>query len=130
MAKSRLRLVDDLNNVVVDSLRGTAARKEESRKKHAAFYHKLKSERDRSYAEKDKAKQLYDDACAEIESIKAKISKSSGDVEKLQRQMDACLLDRDNKKVRRACCCRMCCFDIDSVILLEPVFAVNQRCQC
>ncbi|OAC99873.1 hypothetical protein MUCCIDRAFT_165699 [Mucor lusitanicus CBS 277.49] len=95
---SRLRLVDDLNNVVVDSLRGTAARKEESRKKHAAFYHKLKSERDRSYAEKDKAKQLYDDACAEIESIKAKISKSSGDVEKLQRQMDACLLDRDNKK--------------------------------
>ncbi|GAN08627.1 actin polymerization protein Bzz1 [Mucor ambiguus] len=98
VAKSRLRLVDDLNNVVVDSLRGTAVRKEESRKKHAAFYHKLKSERDRTYAEKDKAKQLYDDACAEIENIKAKISKSSGDVDKLQRQMDACLLDRDNKK--------------------------------
>ncbi|KAL7310474.1 Protein BZZ1 [Mucor circinelloides] len=98
VAKSRFRLVDDLNTVVVDSLRGTAVRKEESRKKHAAFYHKLKSERDRTYAEKDKAKQLYDDACAEIENIRAKISKSSGDVEKLQRQMDACLLDRDNKK--------------------------------
>lgn len=94
-------MVDDLNTVVVDSLRGTAVRKEESRKKHAAFYQKLKSERDRTYAEKDKAKQLYDDACAEIENIRAKISKSSGDVEKLQRHMDACLLDRDNKKVGR-----------------------------
>lgn len=100
VAKSRLRLVDDLNNVVVDSLRGAAARKEESRKKHAAFYQKLKSERDRTYAEKDKAKQLYDEACAEIENIKAKINKSSGDVDKLQRHLDACLLDRDNKKVR------------------------------
>lgn len=98
VAKSRLRLVDDLNNVVVDSLRGTAARKEESRKKHAAFYQKLKSERDKTYAEKDKAKQLYDEACTEIENIKAKINKSSGDVDKLQRHLDACLLDRDNKK--------------------------------
>ncbi|CEP09015.1 hypothetical protein [Parasitella parasitica] len=98
VAKSRFSFVDDLNNVVVESLRGIAVRKEDSRKKHAAFYQKLKAERDKTYADKDKAKQLYDEVCAEIENIRAKISKSSGDVDKLNRQLDSCLLDRDNKK--------------------------------
>lgn len=98
VAKSKLRLVEDLNNLVVDSLRGVAARKEDSRKKHASFYQKLKSERDKTYADKDKAKQLYDEACVEIENIKAKINKSSGDQEKLQRALDAAYTDCDNKK--------------------------------
>lgn len=121
VAKSRLCLVDDLNNVIVESLRGAATRKEESRRKHAAFYQKLKSERDKTYAEKDKAKQLYDDACAEIENIKAKISKSGGDLDKLQRQLDTCVLDRDNKKVPLS--------NVDlywiTKFALEPVFAVD-----
>jgi hypothetical protein len=33
VAKTKLRLVEDLNNLVVDSLRGIAARKEDARKK-------------------------------------------------------------------------------------------------
>ncbi|RCH81688.1 hypothetical protein CU098_006387, partial [Rhizopus stolonifer] len=98
VAKTRLRLVDDLNVQVAESLRLAAVRKEEAKKKHTAFYQKLKAERDKTYAEKDKAKQLYDDACAEIENLKAKTNKSSGDREKHQRQLDAALIDCDNKK--------------------------------
>lgn len=33
VAKSKLRLVDDINGLVVDSLRGVAARKDDARKK-------------------------------------------------------------------------------------------------
>ncbi|KAI8333777.1 hypothetical protein EDC96DRAFT_451084 [Choanephora cucurbitarum] len=83
-AKTRFQFVDELNAQVVESLRGAVVRKEDSRKK--------------SYAEKDKAKQLYDDACIEIENLRAKINKSSGDNEKYQRQLDAALIDCDNKK--------------------------------
>lgn len=36
----------------------------------------------------------------EIESIRAKLNKSSGDQDKLTRQLDAALTDCDNKKVR------------------------------
>lgn len=68
---------------------------------HASFYQKLKNERDKTFFEKDKAKQLYDDACAEIESLKSKLNKSSGDHEKIQRQLDAAYIECDNKKVRR-----------------------------
>ncbi|KAI8996810.1 hypothetical protein BDB01DRAFT_845530 [Pilobolus umbonatus] len=98
VSKTRFKLVDDLNNIVVDSLRGVATRKEDARKKHASFYQKLKNERDKTYAEKDKAKQLYDDACAEIENLKMKLSKSTGDQDKIQRQLDNAIIDRDNKK--------------------------------
>ncbi|KAI9273305.1 hypothetical protein EDC94DRAFT_644570 [Helicostylum pulchrum] len=97
VAKSRLKLVDDLNNMVVDSLRGAAARKDDAKKKHAAFYQKLKNERDKTYAEKDKAKQLYDESCIEIENLKAKLNKT-GDQDKVQRQLENALLDCDNKK--------------------------------
>ncbi|KAI7894598.1 uncharacterized protein EV154DRAFT_542366 [Mucor mucedo] len=97
VAKSKFRLVDDINSLVVDSLRGVAARKDDARKKHAAFYQKLKNERDKTYGDKEKAKQLYDDSCVEIENLKAKLNKS-GDAEKTQRQLDNAYLDRDNKK--------------------------------
>ncbi|KAI8373277.1 hypothetical protein BD560DRAFT_328204 [Blakeslea trispora] len=79
-AKNRLQFVDELNVQVVESLRAAITSKEDSRKK------------------KDKAKQLYDDACIEIENLRNKINKSSGDNEKYQRQLDAALIDCDNKK--------------------------------
>ncbi|KAI8081130.1 hypothetical protein BDF21DRAFT_339095 [Thamnidium elegans] len=78
VAKSRLKLVDDLNNMVVDSLRGAAVRKDDAKKK-------------------DKAKQLYDESCIEIENLKAKLNKT-GDQDKVQRQLENALLDCDNKK--------------------------------
>lgn len=50
---------------------------------HVAFYQKLKSDRDKAYGEKDKAKQAYDDACAEVENLKAKIDRGTGDQDKV-----------------------------------------------
>ncbi|KAI8877427.1 hypothetical protein K501DRAFT_278482 [Backusella circina FSU 941] len=82
IAKGRMKLSDDINSLIVDSLRGLTLRKEDARKKHSAFYQKLKGDRDKTYAEKDKAKQLYDEACAEIENLKIKQSKTSGDQDK------------------------------------------------
>ncbi|KAI7902151.1 uncharacterized protein BX663DRAFT_436127 [Cokeromyces recurvatus] len=78
VAKSRHQFVDDLNNVIVDSLKNVATRKEDAKKK-------------------DKAKQTYDEACMEIENIKTKLNKSN-EKEKLQRQLDAAFLNCDNKK--------------------------------
>lgn len=48
-----------------------------------AFYQKLKAERDRTYQDKDKAKGLYDDSCMEIQNIRNKIAKGTGDQEKV-----------------------------------------------
>ncbi|KAI8971438.1 hypothetical protein BDF20DRAFT_679072 [Mycotypha africana] len=97
IAKIRFRLAEDINDMIVEALRETAVRKEECRRKHAAFYQRLKSERDKTYAEKDRAKQAYDEACLEIENLKAKKARG-GDSEKLQRQIDAATLDCYNKK--------------------------------
>lgn len=65
---------------------------------HSAFYQKLKQERDKTFSEKDRAKQVYDDACLEIENLKSKLTKTS-DQEKVQKQLEAAYLECDNKKV-------------------------------
>ena len=49
-----------------------------------SFYQKLKAERDRTYQDKDKAKGLYDDSCMEIQNIRNKIAKGTGDQEKVR----------------------------------------------
>lgn len=51
-----------------------------------AFYQKLKAERDRTYQDKDKAKGLYDDSCMEIQNIRNKIAKGTGDQEKVLKE--------------------------------------------
>ncbi|KAI8337306.1 hypothetical protein BC941DRAFT_353177 [Chlamydoabsidia padenii] len=79
LAKSRYQLVDDLNAMIIESARATLARKEDAKKK-------------------DKAKQAYDDACSEIESLRIKLNKSTGDNEKVQRQLDHAILECNNKK--------------------------------
>ncbi|KAI8078836.1 uncharacterized protein BX664DRAFT_380965 [Halteromyces radiatus] len=98
LAKSRYQLVEDLNNSITEPAKATMTRKEEAKKKHIAFFHKLKSERDKTYLDKDKAKQAYDDACSEIESVRIKLNKPTGDNEKLQRQLDHAILECNNKK--------------------------------
>ena len=50
---------------------------------HVAFYQKLKAERDKTYAEKDKAKTAYHDACVEIQNVRNKIAKGTGDHDKV-----------------------------------------------
>ncbi|KAI8370561.1 uncharacterized protein BYT42DRAFT_582860 [Radiomyces spectabilis] len=98
IAQCHFKLVDELNGSVVEALKTSAAMKEEARKKHIAFYQKLKSERDKIYSDKDKAKQTYDDACAETENIRAKIDRGTGDQSKHQKQLDQALLDCYNSK--------------------------------
>ncbi|KAI8144182.1 hypothetical protein BJV82DRAFT_608592 [Fennellomyces sp. T-0311] len=99
IAKCHYQLVDELNVAVIEALKATAARKEESRKKHVAFYQKLKAERDKTYAEKDKAKTAYHDACQQIQQLQTKMAtRGTGDQEKYQRQLENAILECNNKK--------------------------------
>ncbi|CAO3624271.1 unnamed protein product [Cunninghamella blakesleeana] len=98
LAKTRYHLVEDLNNCIIEPAKAAAQRKEDAKKKHVAFYQKLKAERDKTYADKDKAKQIYDDSCSEIENIQLKLNRTTGDKEKLQRQLDHAILECNNKK--------------------------------
>ncbi|ORX50447.1 SH3-domain-containing protein [Hesseltinella vesiculosa] len=98
LAKSRYQLVEELNTMIIDSTKQTIARKDDAKKKHVAFYQKLKAERDKTYLEKDKSKLAFDDTCAEIEAIQHKMQKGSGDKDKLQRQLNQAVLECNNKK--------------------------------
>ncbi|KAI8073147.1 hypothetical protein BC940DRAFT_290652 [Gongronella butleri] len=98
LAKSRHQLVDEMNSAIIEATKQTIVRKEDAKKKHVTFYHKLKSERDKTYSDKDKAKQAFDDACTEIESIQHKMLRGTGDKEKLQRQLNHAVLECNNKK--------------------------------
>lgn len=97
IAKNRIAVADQMNQTVVDTLRDVIGRKEELRKKQTMFYQKLKNERDKTFSEKDKGKQLYDDACSEIENLKTKLAKTN-DQEKIQKQLETAYLECDNKK--------------------------------
>ncbi|KAI9268257.1 hypothetical protein BDA99DRAFT_505321 [Phascolomyces articulosus] len=98
ISKCHYRLVDELNSGVIEVLKATAARKEDARKKHVAFYQKLKAERDKTYAEKEKAKTTYHDACMEIQSVRNKMARGTGDQDKYQRQLENVILECNNKK--------------------------------
>ncbi|KAI9250039.1 hypothetical protein BY458DRAFT_34648 [Sporodiniella umbellata] len=96
IAKNRLGVADQLHQVA-ETLREINNRKEEGRKKHTTFYQKLKQERDKTYSEKDRAKQVYDEACVEIENLKSKLNKTS-DPDKVQKQLETAYMECDNKK--------------------------------
>ncbi|KAI9303643.1 hypothetical protein BJ944DRAFT_256666 [Cunninghamella echinulata] len=87
LAKTRFLLVEDLNNCIIEPAKAAAQRKEDAKKK-----------RDKTYLDKDKAKQVYDDSCSEIETIQAKLNRTTGDKEKLQRHLDHAILECNNKK--------------------------------
>jgi len=98
VARTRQQLADDLATAIVDVLKTIANRKEDARKKHVAFYQKLRSDRDKAYTEKDKAKQAYDDACAEVQNLRAKIERGTGDQEKHNRQLEQAIIECNNRK--------------------------------
>ncbi|KAI9492598.1 hypothetical protein BDB00DRAFT_827311 [Zychaea mexicana] len=99
IAKCHYQLVDELNSGIIEVLKATGARKEDARKKHVAFYQKLKAERDKTYAEKDKAKSTYHDACMEIQNVRNKMAKNAGgDQDKYRRQLENVVLECNNKK--------------------------------
>ncbi|RUS22260.1 hypothetical protein BC937DRAFT_89863 [Endogone sp. FLAS-F59071] len=83
IARSRAHFSEKLTTQVSDNLKIIAAKKEEARKKHIAFYQKLKADRDKSYNDKDSAKKAYDDSCEELETLRAKIDRTGDYPEKV-----------------------------------------------
>ncbi|KAI9284157.1 hypothetical protein BC943DRAFT_326454 [Umbelopsis sp. AD052] len=98
VARTRQQLSEDISSGIVDVLKAVAIKKEEARKKHVAFYQKLRMDRDKAYGEKDKAKQAYDDACAEVENLRAKMDRGTGDQDKVHRQFEQAIVDCHNAK--------------------------------
>ncbi|KAJ3107447.1 hypothetical protein HDU97_004043 [Phlyctochytrium planicorne] len=67
---------------------------------HIAFSQKLISERDKFYAEKDKSKKDYDDACDSVESLKAKHDRTTDQrvKEKLKKAWEDEIMDLNSAK--------------------------------
>ncbi|RUP43324.1 hypothetical protein BC936DRAFT_137340 [Jimgerdemannia flammicorona] len=97
IARSRALFCDKLTTNVTDNLKVIAAKKEEARKKHIAFYQKLKADRDKAYTDRDSAKKAYDDSCEELENLRTKMDKT-GDTDKLKKQEEQIIMDRHNNK--------------------------------
>ncbi|KAJ3218086.1 hypothetical protein HDU67_006644 [Dinochytrium kinnereticum] len=70
-ARAHLTLSNTLSQSISERLKTLSTKREEGRKK------KLVTERDKFYAEKDKAKKIYDDACDSVEGLKAKHDRTS-----------------------------------------------------
>ncbi|KAJ3289766.1 hypothetical protein HDU79_003814 [Rhizoclosmatium sp. JEL0117] len=99
-SKAHLAHAEALVDVVCEKLKSLIAKKDDARKKHMGFSQKMMNERDGVYAEKDKAKKKYDDACEAVESIKAKYDRASDDKsrEKYKLGWHQEILDMNNKK--------------------------------
>ncbi|KAM3583577.1 Protein BZZ1 [Umbelopsis sp. WA50703] len=98
VAKTRHQFAEDLATGINDVLKTVAGKKEEARKKHVNFYQKLRSDLDKAYAGKDKAKQAYDDACVEVENLRTKLERGTGDQEKYNKHLEQAIIDRNNAK--------------------------------
>ncbi|TFK23395.1 hypothetical protein FA15DRAFT_670509 [Coprinopsis marcescibilis] len=70
---------DALSTQVVDVLKVLERRSEEVKKKEAAHYQKLLSDRDKVYGDRLKSKQKYDEDCLEVESTRAKQNRATDD---------------------------------------------------
>ncbi|KAN0059693.1 Protein BZZ1 [Thecaphora frezii] len=70
-----LHLATDLEKVSGEMM-ASGKRREEIRKKHTTYATKLLADRDRIYAEREKAKSKYDDLCREVEAHRQKKEKA------------------------------------------------------
>ncbi|CAG8434589.1 6981_t:CDS:10 [Ambispora gerdemannii] len=100
IAKDRHSLSEILSTAVVDRIKGVASKKEEFRKKHMIFAQKLVSDRDKIYAEKQKAKSRYDESCVEAQSSLQKQERAPDEktLEKLKKQSIQDEVDMKNNK--------------------------------
>ncbi|KAL8279836.1 hypothetical protein RQP46_007686 [Phenoliferia psychrophenolica] len=89
-AREHLALADSLSHKVADALTTGAAKFEGVRKKHHSFAKALLAERDRTYSEREKAKQKYFDACDALEQARQKKSQAKDErsIEKASRAYD------------------------------------------
>ncbi|KAJ3042319.1 hypothetical protein HK097_002069 [Rhizophlyctis rosea] len=99
-AKAHLTLSDSLLHDICEKLKTFANKKDEARKKHITFSHRLLAERDKIYEEKDKAKYKYDMSCDAVEAAKQKHNRAPDDksAAKLKRSWHQEIVDLNNNK--------------------------------
>ncbi|KAJ3332582.1 hypothetical protein HDU76_013759 [Blyttiomyces sp. JEL0837] len=99
-SKAHSTLADALSTNVCEQLKQLTMAKELARKKHLQFAQKLVTERERVYAEKERAKRIYDDACDIVEADKTRHDRAVDDKtqEKLKRQWHNDILELNNHK--------------------------------
>ncbi|KAK4056390.1 Protein BZZ1 [Microbotryomycetes sp. JL221] len=112
-AREHATLADNLDKLVVNPLKAAGAKLETVRKKHHNFAAKLLSERDDTYAERDKARSKYFEACEAVESARQKKASASdrhadkaervyqSAHEEMERQKDQFLIDTDRCNVAK-----------------------------
>ncbi|KAJ2988591.1 hypothetical protein NUW54_g7971 [Trametes sanguinea] len=71
-SRDHINLAEAIDTKVVEPLRATEKRHEETKKKEIQYYQKLLADRDRVYSDRVKSKQKYDEECAEVESYRQK----------------------------------------------------------
>ncbi|CAG8725377.1 5701_t:CDS:2, partial [Ambispora leptoticha] len=100
IAKDRSSFAELLSTTVIEKIKGVISKKEESRKKHMIFAQKLISDRDKIYAEKQKAKTRYDESCIEAQNSLQKQERALDEktLEKLKKQSLQDEVDMRNNK--------------------------------
>ncbi|TCD63247.1 hypothetical protein EIP91_005803 [Steccherinum ochraceum] len=99
-AMDHLTLADSLSMQVADELKATSKRHEDTKKKQVQYFQKVLAERDRTYADRIKYKQKYDEQCTEVELYRQKQERSADDrhAERAAKQYEQQQADMQNSK--------------------------------
>ncbi|KAI0662254.1 hypothetical protein C8Q70DRAFT_963999 [Cubamyces menziesii] len=99
-SQDHVNLADALNDKVIEPLKATERKHEESKRKEMQYYQKLLSDRDRVYSDRMKSKQKYDEECQEVETYRQKQERSADDrhAERAARQYEQQQVDMLNSK--------------------------------
>ncbi|KAH7870924.1 uncharacterized protein C8R40DRAFT_1240138 [Lentinula edodes] len=99
-AQDHNNIADTLTTQVVEALKTVERKNENIQKTEGQFYQKLISDRDRSYSERLKTKQKYDEECGEVEGNRQRQSRANDDkhAERVARQSEQQRVDMLNSK--------------------------------
>ncbi|KAJ3016306.1 hypothetical protein HKX48_004120 [Thoreauomyces humboldtii] len=103
-AKNHRSFSEAIHSGVVGLLEGLEKNNEDGRRKNAAFYTRLLSERDRIVTEAHKAKSKFDASCEALEAVKTKQLRAPDErtAEKLSHKLKEDSVDRVNAKTSHA----------------------------
>ncbi|KAL9710925.1 Protein BZZ1 [Leucoagaricus gongylophorus] len=79
VAQDHLGIANAISSQIIEVLRTLEKRNDEAKKKELQFFHKILTERDRIYAERQKSKQIYDADCEEVEALRQKQTRAQDD---------------------------------------------------
>lgn len=88
-AHTRHQWAEHVQQQLAERLKTTHQRQEEARRRHQQHALKLAEERQRAYADKDKAKQLYDQQCDTVEAAKNRYERAPATDDKSQEKASA-----------------------------------------